>query len=80
MSRAMTIKQRAARAAREFRGGRGRAWPWVVDRDAIIDAECMDQVRYAAAYADGAAPLTVEQLIEFRLHFVEAITKMGYAL
>lgn len=38
----VTIKQRARRAANEFKAGRGRAWAWISDRDTIIDAVCMD--------------------------------------
>lgn len=71
----MPIKQAAFRAAQQFKAGRGRAWAWVGDHDAIIDAECMDQVR-AAHYSGGEFTLT--QIMEFRAAFKTAIEKMGY--
>ena len=71
----MTIKQRAFREAQSFKAGRGRAWPWVSDHDAIVDAVCMDQVR-AAVFTGGA--ITGAEIIEFRTAFVAAIAKMGF--
>ncbi len=70
-----SMKQAASQAAKEFKSGRGRAWAWVSDHDAIIDAECMDQVR-AAVYTGGT--IDGAQVIEFRDAFVAAIAKMGF--
>jgi hypothetical protein len=72
----VTIKQRARRAANEFKAGRGRAWAWVGDRDMIIDAVCMDEIR--AAYCVSAETISPAEIMEFRSMFVENITKMGY--
>lgn len=69
------IKQMAYRAARQFKAGRGRAWTWVGDHAAILDAECMDQVR--AAYVAGGT-LTLAQIMEFRAEFAGYIAKRGY--
>jgi hypothetical protein len=71
----MTMKEAAIRAAREFKAGRGRAWSWIADRDMIIDAECMDQIR--AAYGTGGTA-TSGQIMEFRRFFIEAIAKYGF--
>lgn len=67
------------RIAREFLAGRGRAWPWVSDgvKDALIDAEVMDQVR-AARVADAEQPITPSQLVEMRHGIAEAIADLGF--
>jgi hypothetical protein len=65
----------AQRAANEFKGGRGKDWPWTTLRDEIIDAECMDQIR-AAHFSGGTA--TSAMIMEFRDAFVAAIAKIGF--
>lgn len=72
----VTIKQRARRAANEFKAGRGRAWAWIADRNTIVDAVCMDEIR--AAFYAGAETISPAEIMEFRSMFVENITKMGY--
>lgn len=70
-----TIKQRAIRAAKKFPTGRGLAWPWVKLTAALIDAECMDQVRIAH---NAGGELTVAEIMEFRDEFVAALKAAGF--
>jgi hypothetical protein len=73
----LTIKQLAYRQAREFKVGRGRAWPWLANKDMIVDAEVMDHVR--AAQHEGRT-IDSDWLLEFRSALVEALAKQGYGL
>jgi hypothetical protein len=72
------LKQEDARCiAREFKAGRGRAWPWTTLRNEIIDAEIMDHVRRSWS-ADSTKAVTPTELIEFRALLEDELGKAGF--